>query len=237
MDDKNNENKEQEEEEEVPACAICTTPLAGTPRTITPCNHEFHRDCLREYEDHVRGGTYNCPFCRGIVPKTIVKRKEEKNKRKKKKTPSPVVPAPSSTVRSVFCPTITRRARRSRDPRGSPGRSGYAKPMLVTEETYGPPSVGLIVLVVLILFLGLLTVFITIAMFSMHHREKQPLHCSEDNACIDGPDGFSPDFDHIESDILVTGCEAECTDCFGQCDGTATLDRCCVCRGDGQSCG
>ncbi len=115
--------------------------------------------------------------------------------------------------------------------------------MLVTEETYGPPSVGVIILITSILFLGLFMVSIPMVMFSMPHRAKQPLHCSKDNACIADGDGVGGVCDNCPLEVElrqlsldVKGCESDRVDCSGQCDGTLTQDRCGVCGGDGQSC-
>ena len=41
-------------------CSIC---VGDSPNIITPCGHEFHEDCVREWVG--RGG--NCPICRGTL--------------------------------------------------------------------------------------------------------------------------------------------------------------------------
>jgi len=50
-----------EPEEEI--CSICHEPLVDNPPlTTTPCNHQFHRECLCQWLHF--GSRTNCPVCR-----------------------------------------------------------------------------------------------------------------------------------------------------------------------------
>ena len=49
-------------------CAICMMPINGhsdsSARVVTPCDHIFHHDCLRQWMDI----KMECPVCRRGIP-------------------------------------------------------------------------------------------------------------------------------------------------------------------------
>ncbi len=56
---------------DAPDCAICMMPVAGpdatgpaAARVMTPCDHVFHRECLRQWMDI----KMECPVCRRPIP-------------------------------------------------------------------------------------------------------------------------------------------------------------------------
>ena len=48
-------------------CPICFMPLSDSPTITTPCNHTFHRTCLRTNCNSTVANRYNCPICRANI--------------------------------------------------------------------------------------------------------------------------------------------------------------------------
>lgn len=47
-------------------CAVCMMSVNGVDaeHMLTPCNHLFHRDCLKQWLEH----KHECPTCRAQLP-------------------------------------------------------------------------------------------------------------------------------------------------------------------------
>ena len=60
----------QKQSKELQQCPICLQELQTQPITVTPCNHDFHQQCLKKWQKKFPGSTiFSCPKCRRNVPK------------------------------------------------------------------------------------------------------------------------------------------------------------------------
>lgn len=52
-------------------CAICMTPLEGSPDRTMSCLHRFHEKCMESFSTHNRdnGRDIRCPLCNDIIEK------------------------------------------------------------------------------------------------------------------------------------------------------------------------